>query len=59
MENFNHSDKSNSANGSPTGSIFGNKHLNTNEPLTEANYNDCDLPSKRERSKDLIHSRYA
>ena len=59
MENLNHSDKSNSANGSPTGSIFGNKHLNTNEPLTEAKYNDCDLPSKRKRSKDLIDSRYA
>ena len=59
MENLNHSDKSNIANGSPTGSIFGNNHLNTNEPLTEGNHNDCDLPCKRKRSKDLINLRYA
>ena len=59
MENLNHLDKSNIANGSPMGSIFANNHLSTNEPLTETNHNDCDLPSHRKRNKDLINSRYA
>ena len=59
MENLNHSDKSNIAESSPVGSIFGNNHFNTNEPFTEGNHNDCDLPSQRKRSKELINSRYA
>ena len=58
MENLNHSDKSNIAESSPVGSIFRNNHLNTNEPFTEGNHNDCDLPSQRKRSKELINSRY-